>query len=88
METIDQMMVQFDKSLEFELHSGFCQCGFGYNPSGNAGTVNCLKEAVQFALIRTFDEIDQKTKEQMKGEFSLTGKSLGRIFMFIDKIFG
>lgn len=62
--------------------------GFGYNPLCDTGAANGLKEAGQLALIGTFDEIDQKTKEQMKGEFSLTGKSLGRSFMFIDKIFG
>ena len=72
--TPHEMAVQFDECARLQLLPGGAERALGDNPVGQVGSVQDLKELVQFPLQRAFDQVQQEENHNRKRQGTLPGK--------------
>jgi hypothetical protein len=83
---MDHLQVQIDEGFEFELHSGFGQRRFGYDPFGHVEATKGFKEIIEFVLIGASYKVDEKNDQYMKGKFSLAREIFFAVPVTVDKV--
>ena len=69
-----EMAVQFNERGGFQLLTGGAERALGDHPVGQVGSVQDLKELVQFPLQRAFDQVQQEENHNGKRQGTLTGE--------------
>jgi hypothetical protein len=72
--TPDEMSVQFDERGGFELLSGRAERALGDDTVGHIAMAQDLKELIQLALERAFDQVEQEQEHDGKRQGTVTGK--------------
>jgi hypothetical protein len=81
-------MTQFDESLEGEFPSRSAERSRGYYPPSDVRAVQQLKEAVQFLLEGTANQVHKEKDHGGKGQLTVSGEMLFRQSMSMKKIGG